>query len=367
MAASEQDTLDLSARLEQGWALPAQWYSDPSILEIEREVIFRPAWRFGGLLKDVAEPGQFMTRTVGNTPVVIVRGRDGELRAFVNVCRHRGAAVASGCGHATTLQCPYHAWTYDLDGSLRAAPRSDREPSFDKDELGLMPVRVDTWGPVVFVNLDADAPPLLDALGVLPDALARTGVDFGSLSWHSSTPFDMSANWKVVAENYLECYHCAVAHPGFTKLVETGPDDYELRVEGNVLIAESPLRPNPGADAPKMDTTGVVPKTFFDLVWPSTTFNVFGGPSNLLLYFFEPVTTGRTYGEFHYFFGDDADAEYREDLIRFFDEVGNEDLQLVESVQAGLESGAVPNGRLMPDTEFLIQTYQRRVYEALTG
>ena len=161
-------------------------------------------------------------------PVVIVRGRDDELRGFVNVCRHRGHLVAQDTGCRETLQCPYHAWTYELDGSLRRAPRSEREPSFDPAAYSLLPVAVDTWGPFVFVNPRAGAPPLSDVLADLPALVGECGLDLSSLRFHSHHEWPTKVNWKVAIENYLECYHCAVAHPGFSKLIDVRPDSYRL-------------------------------------------------------------------------------------------------------------------------------------------
>ena len=143
------------ATIAPGRTLPFDWYSDPAVLRLERERIFRRAWQYAGRTGQVAEPGAFFTCDAGGLPIVVVRGKDDGLRAFLNVCRHRGSLVCEGEGRRETLQCPYHAWTYDLDGSLRAAPRTDREPGFDRSDLGLRPVAVDAWGPFVFVNPDS--------------------------------------------------------------------------------------------------------------------------------------------------------------------------------------------------------------------
>src|SRR5262249_42394437 len=139
--------------------LPYAWYADEDVFRLEQERIFEPAWHYAGHLGEAAEPGHYFTTRAGRVPLVIVRGRDGGLGCFVNVCRPRGFEVAQGCGRRETLQCAYHAWTYDLDGSLRAAPRSDREPEFPREELGLKPASVARWGPFVFVNTSSDAPP----------------------------------------------------------------------------------------------------------------------------------------------------------------------------------------------------------------
>ena len=137
--------------------LPFSWYSDEELLRRERSLIFARSWQYGGRADQVAAPGSYLATDAGGVPILVVRDAEGELRAFLNVCRHRGAVLTEGCGTRETIQCHYHAWTYDLDGSLRAAPRSDREPGFDKADWPLLPASVDTWGPFLFVNPSASA------------------------------------------------------------------------------------------------------------------------------------------------------------------------------------------------------------------
>ena len=156
------------ATIAGGRTLPFDWYSDPAVLRLERERIFRHTWQYAGRADQVAEPGAFFTCDAGGMPVVVVRGKEGELRAFLNVCRHRGSLVCEGEGRRETLQCPYHAWTYDLDGSLRNAPRGDSEPGFDRENLGRVPGAVDTGGPVGFVHPAPAAAPLAAHRGGQP-------------------------------------------------------------------------------------------------------------------------------------------------------------------------------------------------------
>ena len=155
--------------------IPFDWYSNPDVLRLERERIFRSAWQYAGRADQIAEPGSFFACDAGGVPVVVVRDKEGSLAAFVNVCRHRGSLVCEGEGRRETLQCPYHAWTYNLDGTLRTAPRAELEPGFDESQLGLVPVLVDVWGPFVFVNPDTGAPPLAEHLGELPELVAAAG------------------------------------------------------------------------------------------------------------------------------------------------------------------------------------------------
>jgi len=345
--------------LEDGWTLPASWYSEPAVLDVERERIFTSTWQYAGPLERVAEPGTFFASVAGHIPIVVTRASDGQLRGLVNVCRHRGHIVAEGAGCRSTLQCPYHAWTYDLDGSLRRAPRSERDPSFDPSGLSLYAVAVDTWGPFVFVNPDADASPLLESLGHLPETVARSGLDLGSLSFHSHVPWEQEVNWKVALENYLECYHCPVAHPGFSKVIDVDPDSYRLFVEEGVLSQVGPLR----EEAP----AGDMRQSQYHFIWPNTTINISPGPQNVSIERWVPLGTRSINEATDYFFGEGVSAEQIEELIEWDTQVATEDVSLVESVQRGLDSRTVLQGRLMPQSEQLVAAFQRRVHDTLLG
>lgn len=349
-------------QLEQGWTLPANWYTDPNILQQEQEAIFKRTWQFVGHMQNVAQPGDYFTTRCAHVPIVITRDLDGIVRGFVNVCRHRSAEVALGAGNRSTLQCPYHAWTYGLDGTLHHAPRCDRERQFNPTELALIPVKVECWESFIFVNLDLNAPPLHQYLGALPEVIASSGVNIKALKLHKRTEFDMAANWKVVAENYLECYHCPSSHTEFCKVIEVDPAQYLAQAIDNTLIAKAPLHQS---NHWPYDARGVVQESQYTLLWPNSTFNIFPGRGNLLIYWFTPINPQRTFGAFEYYFTDEVDAEYEQEFTAFLDRVGFEDLALVESVQRGLESGMVPQGRLMLDSEQLIQAFQQLVQRSL--
>jgi phenylpropionate dioxygenase-like ring-hydroxylating dioxygenase large terminal subunit len=323
------------------------------VLARERERLFRRSLQYAGHTGQLAEPGSYFTLRVADVPLVVVRDREGELRAFVNVCRHRGAEVVSGAGRATTLQCHYHAWTYGLDGALRAAPRSDADPDFERDGLGLKAALVDTWGPFVFVNADAGAEPLADTLGELPRLMREGGIDVDALAFHSRAPYSLASNWKVAVENYLECYHCAVAHPRFSDVVDVSPDAY--RLERHPTFASHHVRLRDGSGAGGQ----------FHLIWPNIKVNVMPGAPNLSIGPLVPVDPGRTDGFLDYFFPADADPGWVADYLELDDQVGAEDRELVESVQRGLRSGAFEHGRLMLPSEELIAAFQRWVAAGL--
>jgi len=353
--------------LEDGWTLPASWYSDAAVAERERELIFARSWQYAGPAEYVAEPGSYAATHIGHIPIVVTRGRDGVLRAFVNVCRHRAYVIARDHGCRETLQCPYHAWTYNLDGSLKKVPRSEREEDFNPENFSLLPASVDTWGPFLFVNPDPDAAPLTETLGELPNIVAGSGLDFEKLRFHSHGEWPIEANWKVALENYLECYHCPAAHPGFSKVINVDPDAYALTVSATFSSQIGPVRAAAlnGTNKAPYVPVGEIANSQFHFLWPATTINIVPGPQNVSIERWIPDGTGRTIEVTDYWFGRDVPAEIVDEVLAFDRQVGQEDVDLVVTVQAGLNSGTVPQGRIMRESEQLIADFQRRVYDAI--
>jgi choline monooxygenase len=331
-----------------GDTYPWSWYSDPAVLDAERERIFRRAWHYVGHVGRLPEPSSYFACATGGLPAVVTRDGDGELRAFLNVCRHRGSELVEGAGRRDTLQCPYHAWTYGLDGQLRSAPRAEREVGFDSAGLGLLALSLDRWGPFLFVGADPEAPPPSQLL-----AAARLPFDPAGLVFRERVDYALEANWKVAVENYLECYHCPTAHPAFSRLVDVDPDAYVLEGDGPVWSQYGTARDGSGTCA-------------FHLVWPALKINVYPGFANLSIGPVWPETAGRTAGFLDYFFGADVDDAWAEELIAFDDQVGREDTALVESVQRGVAAGLVDHGRLLPRSERLIASFQTKVTASLT-
>jgi len=355
--------------IEEGWTLPAGWYSDERVSELERNRIFASTWQYAGRADQVAEPGAFFASHAGHIPVIVLRDREGGLRGFVNVCRHRGHLVVSGEGRRETLQCPYHAWTYDLDGSLRRAPRAEREEGFDPTGLSLLPVSVDTWGPFVFVNPDIGAAPLADTLGALPEVVADSGIGLDGVRFHSHHEWEIRSNWKVAIENFLECYHCPTAHPGFSKVIDVDPDAYVLTVAAAYSSQVGQVRPSAldgNGKAPYVPR-GSVTQAQYHFIWPNTTISIEAGPPNIAIERWVPTGLRTTAEVTDYWFGPDVSEEQIQDVIEFGTQVGEEDLALCESVQLGLDSRAVAQGRLMRGSEQLIHDFQKKVAAALTG
>jgi phenylpropionate dioxygenase-like ring-hydroxylating dioxygenase large terminal subunit len=341
--------------------LPWSWYVDPAALRLEQERIFRRFWQYVGRTDEIAAPSSYHTTRAGNVPVLLVRDADGELRAFLNVCRHRGSIVCKGSGRRATLQCPYHAWTYGLDGRLLKAPRAEREGGVEEG-LGLVELGLDTWGPFVFVNPDPDAPPLADFLEDLPERIAVAGIDVDELRFVTRTESEYAANWKICIENFLECYHCPVAHPGFSRVLDVSPDAYLLETFRWRAAQYSPPRPEPRGT---YDPVGEVERGQFHFLFPNTAINVMPGRPNISIGPIVPLEPERTYRFLDYLVAPDASDEWLEEMVSFDAQVGAEDRELVERVQAGVRSGVLEEGRLLPESERLVEHFQSLVVEAL--
>src|SRR5579863_1678383 len=214
------DLYDDSAPLEEASTIPAPWYLDERIQQLEHQRVFASNWIAVGRRDQVQTGGQFFTVELAGEPLVVVRGADGALRAFYNVCRHHAAAVATEpCGTAQHLRCPYHGWTYGLDGSLKGAPEFAGVCNFDRAANGLVPVRVAEWEQFVFVSLSPSAPSLETFLGDLPARVAPLGL--GNIRFFERRSYTLACNWKVYVDNYLDGgYHVPHLHKGLNSVLD---------------------------------------------------------------------------------------------------------------------------------------------------
>ena len=361
------DVTALRRDLDRGMSLPASWYTDPALVTLEGDHIFRRAWQYVGRVEQVARVGDFFTATVAAVPVVIVRGEKG-LGAFVNVCRHRRHEVVAGSGNRRTLQCPYHAWTYDLEGCLRAAPRSQNEPGFELKDYPLLPVALDTWGPFVFATLQAGLRPLAHYLGGLPSIVAGSGLILDHLQLHDREEWQADANWKVMIENFLECYHCPIQHPGFSTVVDVDEDTYALQPHDWFSSQVAPVRRSAlegGGRKPAYDVRGAVTQAQYHYLWPNLTLSINPGHPNLSLDVWMPAGPERTRGFSEHWFGPEVPETARREMIDFNRQVSREDDRLTDSVQRGLRAGLPARGRFLTRSEHLIVHFQELVLNAL--
>ena len=343
--------------------VPWSWYSDPAILAREMERIFHCAWQYVGHLGELQGPGSYFASATGPVPIVITLDGDGALRGFVNICRHRGAIVATAAGKRGTIQCPYHAWTYGLDGCLRAAPRGGEDPAFDANRMGLIPVSVGTWGPFVFANRDPQAEPLSNALGDLPEVVAEHGLDVDSLRFNRRSRYEIRANWKIALENYLECYHCPVSHPGLVEVIDERR--LELQAGGLRTSQFAPVHPRSLESGGPIDGHGELAASQFHLWFPNLKFNVLPGRPNLSIGPLWPTSPVTCAGYLDYWFTDAVDQEWIDRLFALDDQIGAEDTSLVETAQRGSSAGIIERGWVLGGAETLIGHFQDYVRDRL--
>ncbi|MGO9607700.1 MAG: aromatic ring-hydroxylating oxygenase subunit alpha [Candidatus Binataceae bacterium] len=336
--------------LEQGATLPAEWYTSPAIFAAESENIFRRSWQYVGHAGQVLNPGDFFTARLGNIPIVVTRDDHGTVRAMANVCRHRGSEAVLDCaGNRKTLQCHYHGWTYNLDGTLRAAPRANEQSSFAKEELSLVPFAIETWGPMIFVNPDPKAGAFRGMIGDLPKLFPKAGVDLSRLQLARRDVYELASNWKIIIENFNECYHCPVAHPKFSEVIDT--DAYHADT-GHEYFS-SYHGPIIGSDGPGVN---------YATLWPTVMLAMSAHPQAMQVLRAWPIDAEHTRETIDYFFAEGTDEAAISEYIELSDLVQREDVILCESVQRGLRSGIIKQGHLMLSRERGIQHFQKLVY-----
>ena len=233
------DLYNAQAPIEEAFTIPAPWYLDERIAALEQQQVFGRNWIAAGHAGQVAKPGGFFTTMLAGEPLMIVRGADNILRAFFNVCRHHAAAVITApCGTAQHLRCPYHGWTYGLDGSLKGTPEFNGVCSFDRAQNGLVPIRVAQWEQFVFVNLCPDAPSLERHLSDLPSRVAP--LDLTHLHFFERRTYTLACNWKVYVDNYLDGgYHVPHLHKGLNSILDY--KQYTIENEDRYCLQSSPM------------------------------------------------------------------------------------------------------------------------------
>jgi len=349
--------------------LPSIFYLDRHVLEQEKELIFGRTWQLVARLEELARPGDFVPATILDEPIVVARGTDGQLRGFYNVCRHRAGQVALTRGNRKSLQCRYHGWTYGLDGSLRACPEMEDADGFRKEDFGLVPIRVEAWGPFVFANLHPSAPSLGEVMGEIPAEVRRAGYDVAAMRLIERRDYVIACNWKVYVDNYLEGYHLPIAHPALFREVDY--DAYQVETFRYYSKQHAPirdLRPGEelGRDRRYVRSAEGENDALYYWLFPNTMINIY--PDNLSSNVILPLGHDRTLTIFEWFFAEPGTGEGWESMqqtIAFSDEIQQEDIVLCEQVQRGLASRSYDTGRFSPRRENGVHHFQSLIREFL--
>nr|WP_232663092.1 aromatic ring-hydroxylating dioxygenase subunit alpha [Pseudonocardia sp. TRM90224] len=358
--------------------LAGSYYTDPAIFAREQEQIFERSWTCVALVADLAATGAFQKVQAGRESVVLVRGRDGALRAFLNVCRHRGAQL---CTEETgqlrrNLQCPYHAWTYDLSGKLVAAPNLTSMPDVDRDRYGLLPVHIREWLGYVWICLGDDPPSFEE--DVIGEVVTRLG-DVGSIERYGVEDlalgrrirYDVAANWKLIIENFMECYHCATIHPELTEVLPEFAEGYAAQffvghgaafggdIDGFTVDGSAGADKLPGVSDDqdrRYYAITIKPQVFVNLV-----------PDHVIVHRMTPLAADRTIVECDWLFAPDVVASGRDlDVsVELFHRVNQQDFDACERTQPGMASRAYRDGGVLVPSEHHIGEFHSWLQERL--
>ena len=332
-----------AAALPDAHTIPASWYTDPRIAQLELQNVFSRAWQAVGRAEQVEKPGQYVTSSVAGEPVVAVRGSDGKLRAFYNVCRHHAMTVMNEpCGHAQHMRCPYHGWTYNLEGELRGMTEFEGVCNFDRAQNGLLPIRVETWENFVFVNLEPHAAPLEEFLGALVGLAKPLG--FGGLQFVERRSYTLNCNWKVYVDNFLDGgYHVPHMHKGLNSVLDY--TNYTIENVDRCCVQSSPVAVDNSSEA-SAAATRKGDRAYYFWQYPNFMLNWYEGylDTNLVI----PLGVDRCEVIFDFYFGDTSESQrpYIRESIGVSERVQQEDIIICDGVQRGLSSRAYQAGRL---------------------
>ena len=362
--ASPLDSFQINPDIAKAWTLPSRLYTDASVLALEKEKIFAHTWQVVGHASQVAKPGDYFTTELVGEPLLFVRGLDGKLRGFYNVCRHRAGPPAGGCGSRKLFRCGYHGWTYGLDGALISATEIEGVEGFRPEDFALAAVRTEVWFNLVFANLDAVAPPLRESLGELPKQAEK--FPFAEMKLFERRTYHMKCNWKTYVDNYLEGYHLPSVHPGLNR--ELDYNAYTVEPYERHVRQFSPIRgAQPGDTTPRRyqeareDLT-----TDYFWVFPNWMLNCY--PDNVSLNIVLPLEPERSLAIFEWYLPEkDHTAPAAKASVEFSDQIQIEDVRICEAVQKNLRSRSYSRGRFSVKQERGVHAFHCMYAELMPG
>ncbi|MDE2234191.1 MAG: aromatic ring-hydroxylating dioxygenase subunit alpha [Gammaproteobacteria bacterium] len=346
--------------LSEAKTLPACAYADPAFHAFERQHVFAASWQLLARAGQLDKTGDHVVAECAGRPVILVRGNDGMLRGFFNVCKHRAGPLALTDGNARQLQCKYHGWSYTLEGQLRAVHEMQEAKDFDIACIHLDPISTGVWQGLIFAAVQQPPVPLENLLAGITERFAP--IELGQMEFHSQVAYDLECNWKVYVDNYLEGYHLPHVHPGLNRLLDYR--SYSTHTAEWYSWQHSPLDGSPGPYA--------AGEAHYYFVFPNLMLNIL--PGRLQINRVLPVSQRQCRVLFDYYYADIESAAVRkmiEEDLRFSDEVQKEDIGICERVQQGLESGSYTAGRLSPRREAGVHHFQelvrRRYRQVVSG
>ncbi|MEL7469303.1 MAG: ring-hydroxylating oxygenase subunit alpha [Pseudomonadota bacterium] len=350
LALSPQEVADIRRGYDtnpaRSLSLAADAYTDPRWYRHDLDTIFARTWQWVCHVEKLSKSGSYFATEIAGRPIAVVRDREGVLRAFYNVCKHRAHHLLTGEGETTRIMCPYHAWVYDLTGQLRRAPETENLQDFDPGSICLDAVQVEEFCGFIFVNLDADAAALAEQSGNLAAEVLHWAPDVGDLTFGHRLTYDIKSNWKNVVDNFLECYHCPTAHKDFCDLVDM--DTYKVTTHG--IYSSHMADAGQGVNSAYDVSNATVRTHAVWWLWPTTCLMRYPGRSSMIVLNIIPAGPDRTLETYDFYLETPEPDATELEAIRYLDEVlQREDIAIVESVQKGMETPAFSQGRIVHD------------------
>lgn len=353
-------------------ALPSNWYFDPEVFAREKAEIFYRSWSYQCHVSDVKDSGDFYVGEVVDQSVFIIRDQAGCLRAFYNVCSHRAHPLLLGCGHTRGIVCPYHQWCYETDGRFRSARGLKSVKGMIRSDADLKPIRVENYGGLIFVNLDPDAPPLMDHASALLEEMRARNPEFESLIRVHRYEVDVAANWKTIVDNNHECYHCDANHKSLLELVA-----YKASAkwqDNGITFCHTVEKGEDKNSAYAIEPEAVEQQATFGYIWPTTIPLMFPGTPSLALFHVIPTGPETTRERWDFYFRSKELRPQEAALIEYCTRtLAPEDIRLCEAVQRGLHSRGYRQGRFVADLEHVeysehhVHRFQRFVRNAIAS
>ena len=358
--AAWKDSFSVDSDIARAWTLPSHLYIDDAAFAAEKERIFGRSWQVVGHRDQVGNAGDYFTAELVGEPLLIVRGNDGKLRGFYNVCRHRAGPPAEGCGSRKLFRCGYHGWTYGLDGALISATEIEGVEGFHPEDFALVPVQVEEWFNLILINLDPEAKPLRESLSELTHQAGR--FPFADMKLFERRCYEMNCNWKTYVDNYLEGYHLPSVHPGLNR--ELDYNAYVVEPHAGYVRQFSPIRgAQPGDTTPRRyqeareDLT-----TDYFWIFPNWMLNCY--PDNVSLNIVLPTGPERSVAIFEWYLPEkDHASPAAKASVEFSDQIQIEDVRICETVQKNLRSRSYSRGRFSVKQEKGVHAFHRMYAE----
>lgn len=354
----------------KSYTLPARFYISPEIYDLEKDAIFYKSWHYAGHVSQLAEPRMYFTTKIHQQNIFIAKADDGEIRAFYNVCAHRGHLLLEGSGKKNLITCPYHAWAFDFHGNLVNARNSENVDGFDKNDFPLKSIRLEIFCGMIMINLDPDAKAFSETYDGLEDEIRQYMPSVDGLAYAQRDTFTVASNWKVLVDNFLECYHCAPAHRDFVDLVNM--ESYRT-ITHKRYSSQCAAAPNTTSSTAFNFEPGDVDFGYAGFfVWPNITIWLYPGEANMSVLQMNPSAPESTI-EYQDWFTTGGKlspqlkgaADYQKNVLQ------PEDITLCENVQQGLHSKSYNQGRFIVDngrtelSEHAVHHFQHMVADAL--